>query len=174
MHFFPHTLGLTGPVRGVGGPSPQMMAPQTGTAAAATPQTYNLPPAGGPPRQPPPHGVYVRVCVCVYENATCCTCTEFCTASTKCYRGCTFGFFQLANTVHTFSHLILANFLPVACRSHASSWDATTHDGPGNASTWYASARHATKRTAWDAPSRDERLAHNSRWFVMLMGLLQP
>lgn len=48
--------GLMGPVRGVGGPSPQMMAPQTGTAAAGAPQTYNLPPAGGPPRHPPPHG----------------------------------------------------------------------------------------------------------------------
>ena len=62
--------GLMGPVRGVGGPSPQMMAPQTGTAAAGAPQTYNLPPAGGPPRHPPPHGeriscVVVRgVCAC--------------------------------------------------------------------------------------------------------------
>ena len=63
--FVAHTLGLTGPVRGVGGPSPQMMAPQTGTTATAIPQTYNLPPAGGPPRQPPPHGVCVCVCVCV-------------------------------------------------------------------------------------------------------------
>ena len=68
--------------------------------------------------------------------------------------------------------LFTSKFSPGTCRSHASSWDATTHDGPGNASPWYASTGDATQRATWDAPSRDERSAHNLGWFLMLIGLL--
>ena len=68
--------------------------------------------------------------------------------------------------------LFTSKFSPGTCRSHASSWDATTHDGPGNASPWYASTGDATQRATWDAPSWDERSAHNLGWFLMLIGLL--
>ena len=37
---------LQGPVRGIGGPSPQMMAPGSGMAAAAPPQMRGPPPGG--------------------------------------------------------------------------------------------------------------------------------
>ncbi|KAF9439075.1 hypothetical protein BGZ76_000037 [Entomortierella beljakovae] len=44
--------GLTGPVRGVGGPAPGMMLPR-GPAAAAPPMSYGRPPGGMPPGMPP-------------------------------------------------------------------------------------------------------------------------
>lgn len=49
--------GLTGPVRGVGGPAPGMMLPR-GPAAAAPPMAYGrgMPPGGIPPPGMPPAG----------------------------------------------------------------------------------------------------------------------
>ncbi|KAF9187291.1 hypothetical protein BGZ50_002003 [Haplosporangium sp. Z 11] len=56
------TPGLTGPVRGVGGPAPGMMLPR-GPAAAAAPVSYGrgmpppgMPPPGMPPGMVPPPG----------------------------------------------------------------------------------------------------------------------
>ncbi|XP_077982287.1 small nuclear ribonucleoprotein-associated protein B-like [Glandiceps talaboti] len=50
--------GLTGPVRGIGGPSQQVMTPQgRGAAVSAPPQQYPPPRPGGPMPRPGPMGV---------------------------------------------------------------------------------------------------------------------